>query len=92
MKSVAVLSMLFSVFLGFVTVARLLVETKWAFILLTLYSVGALFILAMVYVMATGGIEASGGYVKPKLQLRPNDREWIVKNAYKNTPTYQKYT
>lgn len=90
MKSLITFSMVLTVMLGLVGVGRLCWDSKWFVILLFLYCLGAFATLSMVAVMMApkGGGFIHGPRNQKPLQLRPNEREWVVKEELKNTPSF----
>lgn len=79
MKDVVTTLMILSVMLGFIGVGRLCWDTKWALVVLFLYALGALCTLGMSFVMYSGDYKPK--QARPELQLRPNEKEWIVKKS-----------
>jgi hypothetical protein len=82
MKDLVVSSMIFSMIVGFLATTRLMFDTKWAFLLLVLYSIGALCVF-MIVVMMYGpkpGIDDGAGVGRYK------DKMYIQRDSGKNTP------
>ena len=84
MKALVSFLMIFSIMLGFIGVGRLCWDSKWAVILLFIYSLGALFTIGMVSVLHTG----TGG---PVLDKKERKKLYVMGGHLKNTPSFSKY-